>query len=132
VEETLKAIRGKGLKLGILSDFPPEQKIEYLGLGGIWDAICCSERVGRLKPAPESFVELARLMGLKPERLLYVGNSLSYDVVGAKKAGMQAALIRHPLGALRRQKGRPGGDEGYAQADFVFHDYRQLGEYVLG
>jgi putative hydrolase of the HAD superfamily len=120
VRETLAAIRRGGLKMGLMSDFPPERKLEYMGLGGIWDAICCSEQVGRLKPAPEPFEELARVMGLKPERVLYVGNSLSYDVIGAKKAGMKAALICSPL----RRKGR-------AQADFVFHDYRQLDEYVL-
>ncbi|GHV64690.1 phosphoglycolate phosphatase [Spirochaetia bacterium] len=124
VGETLRAIRGGGLKLGLLSDFPPEQKLEYLGLGGIWDAVCCSERTGRLKPASESFEELARAMGVKNERLLYVGNSVSYDILGAKKAGMKAALICHPLRGLLQKKGR-------AQAEFIFHDYRQLGKYVL-
>jgi putative hydrolase of the HAD superfamily len=118
VGETLRAIRGRGFKLGLLSDFPPERKLEYLGLGGIWDAVCCSERVGRLKPAPEAFLELARVMGLEPERILYVGNSVSYDIRGAKKAGMRAALISFSL-------------TGCKQADFVFHDYRQLGKYVL-
>ncbi|GHT70317.1 phosphoglycolate phosphatase [Spirochaetia bacterium] len=125
VGETLGAIRSKGLKLGLLSDFPPEQKLEYLGLGGIWDAVCCSEQVGRLKPAPESFEELARVMGLKPERLLYVGNSFSYDVIGAKNAGMKTALICHPLMGPLLRKGR-------TPPDFIFHDYRQLGKYVLG
>jgi putative hydrolase of the HAD superfamily len=120
VRETLAAIRRGGLRMGLMSDFPPERKLEHLGLGGIWDAVCCSEQVGRLKPAPEPFEELARAMGLKPERLLYVGNSLSYDVIGAKKAGMKAALICSPL----QRKGR-------AEADFVFNDYRQLGEYML-
>ncbi|GHV93421.1 phosphoglycolate phosphatase [Spirochaetia bacterium] len=125
VPETLEALRAAGLKLGLLSDFPPKQKLEHLDLAGFWDAVCCSEETGRLKPDPKPFGELARVMGLKPERLLYVGNSLAYDVMGAKNAGMKTALICSPPGGLLRGKGRN-------RADFVFHDYRQLGEYVLG
>jgi putative hydrolase of the HAD superfamily len=124
VWETLGALSKAGLKLGLLSDFPPKQKLEYLGFASPWDAVCCSEEVGQLKPASRPFEELARAMGLKSERLLYVGNSLSYDVIGAKKVGMKAALICSPLRAVLQWKGR-------ARADFVFHDYRQLVKYVL-
>jgi putative hydrolase of the HAD superfamily len=34
VKETLAAVREAGLKQGLLSDFPPERKLEYLGLSG--------------------------------------------------------------------------------------------------
>ncbi|MDR0878422.1 MAG: HAD family hydrolase [Treponema sp.] len=120
VRETLRSIRDGGFRLGLLSDFPPEKKLEYMGLGGLWEVVCCSERIGRLKPAAEPFAELARRMGVRPERLLYVGNSLRYDILGARQAGMQTALICSPLPGKRRSR-----------ADFVFHDYRQLGKYVL-
>jgi putative hydrolase of the HAD superfamily len=123
VRETLEAFRGAGLKLGLLSDFPPEKKLEYLGLGGIWDAVLCSENSGRLKPDPRPFGDLARGLGLSPRRILYVGNSLSYDMCGARKAGMRTALIRSKL-----KKTPPAPPE---KADFVFSDYRQLCIYVL-
>jgi putative hydrolase of the HAD superfamily len=123
VRETLGAFRKEGLKLGLLSDFPPEKKLEYLGLTGFWDTVQCSETSGRLKPDPRSFGELARGMALPPERILYVGNSLSYDIAGARKAGMRTALIRPKL-----KKKPPSSPEN---ADFVFSDYRQLCIYVL-
>jgi putative hydrolase of the HAD superfamily len=122
VLETLEAFRTAGLKQGILSDFPPERKLEYLGLSGYWDAVLCSERSGRLKPDPRSFGKLAEALGLPPERILYVGNSRPYDMYGAKRAGMQTALIcfsPFPRGRFR------------SFVDFVFHDYRQLQNYVL-
>jgi putative hydrolase of the HAD superfamily len=50
-----------------------------------------------------------------------VGNSVRYDVSGAKKAGMKAALIS-PWFRPKRSAGN---------ADFVFTDYRALREYVL-
>jgi putative hydrolase of the HAD superfamily len=122
VRRTLEELRAGGYKLGLLSDFPPENKLIAMGLEGFWDARVCSETVGRLKPDPAPFLALAREMSLAPERLLYVGNSLAYDIIGAKNAGMAAALIVPPL-----KKRRPSN----SAADFVFSDYRQLSAYVL-
>jgi putative hydrolase of the HAD superfamily len=122
VLETLESFRAAGLKQGILSDFPLERKLENLGLSGYWDAVLCSEHSGRLKPDPLPFEKLAEALGLPPEQILYVGNSRRCDIYGAKRAGMKTALIRFPplaSGAFRRF------------TDFVFHDYRQLRNYVL-
>jgi putative hydrolase of the HAD superfamily len=123
VRETLGALKAAGLVLGLLSDFPAERKLEYLGLDAYWDTVICSEQVNRLKPDPAPFLELARRMALPPEQILYVGNSVSYDIVGAKRQGMKAALVSSPLQRRRRNTGN---------ADFVFSDYRQLREFVLG
>jgi putative hydrolase of the HAD superfamily len=122
VKETLAAFREGGLKLGLLSDFPPDQKLEYMNLSGLWDTVLCSEDSGRLKPDPAPFIALAERLGLPPGRILYVGNSVSYDIVGAKGAGMKAALVSS---VFRRRRGCRGG------ADFVFTGYRQLRDYVL-
>jgi putative hydrolase of the HAD superfamily len=122
VKETLLALREGGLKLGLLSDFPPELKLKNLGLGDFWDTVLCSESVGRLKPDPAPFLALAESMGIKPERILYVGNSVTYDIIGAKQVGMKAALVSSFFRKNRRRSG---------SADIVFSDYRQLRDYVL-
>lgn len=120
VRQTLERLRAGGLKLGILSDFPPDTKLANMGLGGLWDTLLCSEVLGRLKPDPIPFRELVDRMGLPPERILYVGNSVSYDIIGAKREGLKTALIRPSWWK--------GGD---GNADFVFSGYRQLSAYVL-
>jgi putative hydrolase of the HAD superfamily len=122
VRETLQTLKEQGFKLGLLSDFPPDVKLANMGLDGFWDITLCSESVGRLKPHPQPFLELAGQMGLAPERILYVGNSVRYDIIGAKKAGMKAALITH---SLIKKLRRPGN------ADFIFSGYRQLTKYVI-
>jgi putative hydrolase of the HAD superfamily len=122
VKETLQVLRDGGLKLGVLSDFPPELKLKNLGLSGFWDTVLCSEDTGCLKPDPAPFLALAEKMGIKPERLLYVGNNVTYDIAGAKQVGMKAALVSSPLRINRRRHGN---------ADIVFSDYRQLRDYVL-
>ncbi|MDR2184308.1 MAG: HAD family hydrolase [Treponema sp.] len=121
VRETLEALKAGGLRLGLLSDFPPETKVINMGLGGLWDIAICSESTGRLKPSPAPFLELIRRMELPPERILYVGNSLPYDIIGAAKTGMKTALFA-PASKKRSLKGK---------ADFVFSDYRQLRDFVL-
>jgi putative hydrolase of the HAD superfamily len=123
VRETLDAFRNEGIRMGLLSDFPAETKLENMELAGYWDAVVCSEQSGRLKPDPVPFLELARRMEKRPEEILYVGNSVSYDVKGARGAGMKTALIRR----WKKRRAAAGG----SGADFVFHDYRQLRDYVL-
>jgi len=120
LRETLDAFRNAGIRMGLLSDFPPVAKLKKMNLAEYWDVMLCSEESGRLKPDPLSFLELAQKMGKKPEEILYVGNRISYDVNGAHAAGMKAALI------IPKWKKTPD-----ASGAFVFSDYRQLREYVL-
>jgi putative hydrolase of the HAD superfamily len=120
VKETLGELRAAGMKLGLLSDFPPETKLEYLGLSGLWDTVLCTECIGALKPAIQPFEELAKTLACPAEKILYVGNSRRYDVEGAKKAGMKAALLTMGLPVLTGIK-----------PDFTFRDYRHLRNYML-
>ena len=128
VKETLTALREKGIKLGLLSDFPPETKIQYLGLSGYWDALLCSEVAGQLKPNPLPFQELCRSLGFPPEEILYVGNSFSYDILGAQKAGMKAAWI---VPKMKYFYEYAKNKNKITKADFVFYDYRQLSAFVI-
>ena len=124
-KETLKAIREKGIKLAILSDFPLKAKLEYLGLEKLWDIELCSEHIGRLKPDPLAFKALCKALDLPPQEILYVGNSFSYDVIGAKNAGLKTAWIKPKITRFFPDKKRE------SQADFVFFDYRQFQKIML-
>jgi putative hydrolase of the HAD superfamily len=124
VHETLKALKDAGYKLGLLSDFPLEKKIDYLELNGYWDVILCSEEVNHLKPDPAPFLKLSELFSVPPERILYVGNSVSYDIMGAKGVGMKTALVKSMSKKILSR-----GDGG---ADFVFTKYKQLYSHILG
>lgn len=115
LKAALDAIAASGLRLSLLSDLPPHRKLELLGLSGRFDPALCSEDSGFLKPAEEPFEMLASRLGLRRERILYVGNSPSIDVAGAKRAGMSAAII-----SLRRVEG----------ADLSFFSWRRLAEFA--
>jgi putative hydrolase of the HAD superfamily len=121
--KTISLLKVAGYKLGLLSDFPPETKLEYLGISGFWDAVLCSEHCGALKPHPASFMELAKAMSLPCEKILYVGNSRPYDVVGAERAGMKTAWVKSPF--------FPGSGLRKPKPDFTFSNYRQLHDFMI-
>jgi putative hydrolase of the HAD superfamily len=128
VRELLSELRTAGFKIGMLSDFPPQVKLENLGLGGFWDVVLCSETTGAIKPSTKPFFDLANALGFPPEQILYVGNSYRYDVIGAMRTGMKTARIVSRFYCKRSFFGKSAGKPG---ADFYFHDYRQLRDYVL-
>jgi len=120
---TALAFKEAGLKIAILSDFPPEQKGSIWGLRDACDVVMGTEECGALKPSIYPFRILAEKLGVKPEEVLYVGNSNRYDVAGSNAAGMKSAFI---LKGWKKLFGIKNPD-----ADISFSNYRQLREIVL-
>lgn len=124
VVETVRKFKEAGLKIALLSDFPPEQKGDVWGIKPYCDVVLGTEFIGALKPSPVPFAHLADRLGLPPEQILYVGNSYKYDVVGSKSAGMKSAWFISPL---RKIFCRPS-----EMADISFCSYLELQKFVLG
>lgn len=93
LDKALTGLRARGLRLGVLSDFPVGNKLNYFRVDGHWDVTMSSEETGYLKPHTAPFLALAERLGCAPEEVLYVGNSHEYDVIGASKAGMKTVYI---------------------------------------
>lgn len=96
VREALERLKGFGLKIAALSDFPIGKKLEYFGLDDLFDVALGYRDVGQLKPRPEPFLQMAEQLGVEPASMIYVGNRLEYDVHGAEAAGMRGALVGPP------------------------------------
>ncbi|MCI5473903.1 MAG: HAD family hydrolase [Spirochaetia bacterium] len=120
VPETFQKFKEAGLKIALLSDFPPEQKGEIWGIKKYCDVILGTEALGALKPDPYSFLKMAEALEVPPEKILFVGNSKKYDLAGSKNAGMKCAFFTQNK-FVRKVKG----------ADFCFSKYRQLQDFVL-
>ena len=96
VVKTFKNIKDKGLKLGVFSDFPLFNKLQSMGLSPYLDLAVSSEDIGFLKPSVHCFEYLLYnigIDGLDCKDVLYVGDSYDKDVVGARKAGLDAVLV---------------------------------------
>ena len=83
----------------MVSDSPfTREKLSALGLQDGWDAVVSADDAGALKPNPEPFLRVARLLEVAPGEVLFVGNSYQRDVIGAHRAGMRAAhYTRRPV-----------------------------------
>jgi putative hydrolase of the HAD superfamily len=106
----LEALRGLGLKLGLVSNaFDPawllHRDLEQMGLGERLDFSVFSSEVGVRKPHPAIFECALTALEVEPENALFVGDRLFEDVRGAAELGMttvQALWYRadeHPDGA---------------------------------
>lgn len=83
--------------VGVLTNGPEERqraKVEALGLADRVDAIVYAGDLPRRKPHAEPFERLATALAVDPSEMLYVGNSLAYDVAGAHNAGLRSAWLR--------------------------------------
>jgi HAD superfamily hydrolase (TIGR01509 family) len=94
----LEACKARGIRLGVLSDYPAEAKLDALGLGGVFDVVLCAQApdIGVFKPHPRGLeVTLARL-GATPAETLYVGDRADSDAPAAAAAGVACAILTRP------------------------------------
>lgn len=118
VKPLLEFLKEKGLKVGLLSDFPIQNKLRYLGIpSSLIDYQICAEDLGALKPHIRPFKAISEISECDPNEILYVGNSYSKDIVGAKNAGM---ITAH----LTKKKVEN------SVADITFRDYIALKEKI--
>ena len=67
--------------------------IVRIGLKPYFRAAVSAREFGIAKPDPSIFVAAAQAVGVAPEEVLHVGDDATLDVLGAVRAGMQAAWL---------------------------------------
>ena len=94
---TLKAVRERGLRVGIVSDtgFDLRPAMDLLGLSPFLDTVVMSYQYGVCKPAVTVFLAACDQLDVRPERTLMVGDNPLTDS-GAVAAGMYVFLLPPP------------------------------------
>lgn len=90
VRPALDALRRRGLRLGLLTDNPPEtqrRKLAASGLGDCFDAVVFARETGGEKPDARGFAAVAAALGLAPASLAMAGDNPYRDLRGAAEAG---------------------------------------------
>lgn len=93
----LEALRGLGLKLGVVANGWPEtgellrRDLDRLGVTERIDVAVFASDAGARKPDPAIFRQALDTLGCRPERTLFVGDRLVEDVQGAAALGMTTA-----------------------------------------
>lgn len=95
VVETLGALKARGMKLDVISNFDSRlvQILEGLGVASWFGEIFVSSRAGYAKPDARIFHAALTHRGIRAEQALHVGDSEINDLQGANNAGLKGVLV---------------------------------------
>ena len=74
--------------------------IQRMGLDDLFQFSLQAGPDGKMKPFPDLFLAAAKRLQLPPQQILHIGDSHRADVMGALKAGCQAAWLDHHQSAV--------------------------------
>ena len=95
VNETLKSLKDKGLKIALVSSSPRqllEAGLEVHNLTDYFSSIIAGDDVTKHKPHPEAFMQTLKLIGANPEHILIIGDSAT-DISAGKAAKTATCLF---------------------------------------
>jgi len=117
---TLKYLKGKGYKLGLVTDTDgtpgiKAKRISRSSILRLFDVVVIAgEETRKVKPDPSSYMLALRKLQLKPPEVVYVGDKPFTDIKGAKALGIITVLIRR----------KPWKE--YVKPDFTIDNLNQL------
>jgi putative hydrolase of the HAD superfamily len=124
-EETLVELKQRGYRLGVISnsmsslDIPGS--LEAFGWKKLFEVVILSSVVKCRKPAPGIFLQATSAMGVRPLYCAFVGNRVSKDVIGCKRAGFGLAIVIESPGNTR-----PNELDQTIQPDAIIHSLHEL------
>ncbi|MBI2137453.1 TIGR02253 family HAD-type hydrolase [Candidatus Woesearchaeota archaeon] len=125
VVPSLKQLRRQGLKLAIVSDAPRMRawlRLVEMGIHNFFDAVVCFEDTGNFKHTGLPFKKALRMLRLRPNECIMVGDWPDRDIVGAKKLGIKTIFAKY--GATKQIKA--------SGADFEICSVKEVAAVVNG
>ena len=99
-----------------------QKKIEVMELDQYTDNFIITEEVGVMKPHPKVFDVATERSGAERNKILYIGDSYSSDVIGGRDAGWQTAWYTAFMNEIEENQ----------TADFIFDHFPMLTDYLNG
>jgi HAD superfamily hydrolase (TIGR01509 family) len=101
---TLRALRARGLRLGVITDTVAvtAEKLAWLRAAGLdlaWDAFANSREVGARKPDARIYLTALEQAGVHADEAVFVGHS-ARELIGAKAVGMATVAFQPDPGAV--------------------------------
>lgn len=97
VHETIEALRGRSLKLAVVSNAADNDNVQRLidthRLRSYFDPILVSATVGVRKPNPRIFAPVFEAWKIPPAEIVMIGDTLGADILGARNAGMKSIWV---------------------------------------
>ncbi len=98
---TLQSLKARGFPIGLISNTiwrgsAHRYDLTHFGMWPYLDFALFSSDELAWKPYTEVFDQALGRMGLAPDEVVYVGDSLFFDVYGSQQAGLKAVWIEQP------------------------------------
>lgn len=127
LQETMADLHGMSVRLGMISNIISASVVPHFlreyGIDQYMECVICSSAVGVRKPSADIFRAAEQELGLKPEELAYVGDTISRDVRGVRNAGWRLMIqIRNPSIAHRDK----GLENSGFQPDYLIEDLAEI------
>jgi FMN phosphatase YigB (HAD superfamily) len=95
LSDLLRSAKQRGVRLGVLSDYPAENKLRAMGVAEFFDLVLTAQdpAVNRFKPDPSGLREALRRLGTPGAQALYVGDRAKVDAAAAQAAGVPCVIL---------------------------------------
>lgn len=127
VKEMLDALQARGYRLGVISNnaslYNVFNVLEEYGIRHYMQDVTVSSVTGYRKPHPEIFRISMRQMCCKPSECVYMGDTVSRDIIGAKRAGFGKAVQIYSFLSARKDVGVVADAE---KPDVVIENFDQF------
>jgi len=118
VKEVLLKLKRLGLKVGLITTAYEEEIALVLGKANlekeIFDVVVGADTIKKVKPHADVFRYAVKMLKVKPEETVFVGDHVDADYKGAKNAGLQALLLS------RREENKEQGLKTIASLKEIF------------
>ena len=128
---SLRELKSMSLKLAVLSNHHSHRALvghlRQLELDGYFVRIFSSAQLGVRKPDPRAFERCLSVIKVRSGDAIFVGDSVKYDIAGAKACGMKTILLE--TGRRRAHPGEQSGKEAKpreATPDFTISALSQV------
>ncbi len=118
VRDLIIKLREEHFKIGLASSANPKRVdllLQRSGMKNLFDAVVESDNVPRGKPAPDLYLEAAKLLKLKPENCIVVEDAES-GIKSAKSAGMKVVGFA----------GLPHNKQSLSGSDKIIYSFNEL------
>ena len=96
LHHTLGQARKQGLRLGVFSDYPANDKLRAMGVLDLFDAVVTAQdpEVQRFKPHPRGIEVTMDRLGVSNWEAIYIGDRADVDAEAADRAGVRCVIVR--------------------------------------
>lgn len=131
LRETMERLQEMSVRMGVISNIISTSVVPHFlkeyDVERYMECVICSSTTGVRKPSAEIFRVAEREMGLKPEEMAYVGDTISRDVRGVRNAGWRLMIqIRNPSVAFRDK----GLENSGFRPDYLIEDLAEIPDII--